>query len=180
MLLEPLNKSQLPTVFCNYPKICEVERSKERAFYSVNPKIRAKFKISNAVRYAAVLGAFKAGGFVETESNNWNVLWSPPIKSETLKGFTKYQKCNHFPSAWQLGRKDNLWMNFQKMKRLYGNDYDFCPQTYIFPDDYNRFLTEREGNIEHMYIMKPVASACGKGIQVFGKGQAVPKKAYHH
>ena len=70
LLLEPLNKSQLPTVFCNYPKICEMERPNERAFNCVNPKIRAKFKISNAVRYAAVIGAFKAAGFVETEGNN--------------------------------------------------------------------------------------------------------------
>ena len=56
-----------------------------------------------------------------------------------------------------------------KLKRMFGSDLDICPNTYIFPEDYRRFTIEREAeNYKHMYIMKPCASSCGKGIKVVG------------
>lgn len=56
-------------------------------------------------------------------------------------------------------------------------EFYFCPKTYIFPDDYRKFCIEREssGN-KHMYIMKPAASSCGKGIKVIGPKTQVNKK----
>jgi len=178
ILISSIFSERPPTIFCNYPVASNLERNKERSFVP-KLKIKAYFKIENAVRYACVLNAFKSAGFIETEGNNWNVLWSAPIKSDALKIFTKYQKCNHFPAAWQLGRKDNLWVNMYKMRRIFNEEYDLCPQTYLFPDDYARFQVEREANLDSMYIMKPVASACGKGIKVYGKKQAIPKKSGH-
>jgi predicted tellurium resistance membrane protein TerC len=42
------------------------------------------------------------------------------IKANKLKNINQYQKINHFPGAWHLGRKDNLWRNVFKMKRTHG------------------------------------------------------------
>ena len=78
-----------------------------------------------------------------------------------------------------MGRKDLMWKNLQRAQKLHSgsNDYYFCPKTYIFPDEYRKFMMDREaqGN-KLMYIMKPAASSCGKGIKVIGPKQAVSRK----
>ena len=55
------------------------------------------------------------------------------------------------------------------MKRVF-QEFNFCPRTYLFPDDYRKFCMDREAdNYRHMYIMKPSASSCGRGIKVIGQ-----------
>ena len=51
----------------------------------------------------------------------------------------RYQKMNHFPGCWQLGRKDYMWKNLNKQRRAHPDAYNFVPMTYIFPFDYDRF-----------------------------------------
>lgn len=49
--------------------------------------------------------------------------------------------------------------------------------TYIFPEDYNRFEKDREVEPNTMlYILKPVASSCGRGIKVIGKKTRINRK----
>jgi len=71
------------------------------------------------------------------------VLWGNP-KQDRIKDMNKYQKVNHFPGCWQLGRKDNLWRNISRLKRQYNNDYDFIPNTYLLSCDYERFAQVKE------------------------------------
>ena len=56
------------------------------------------------------------------------------------KNMNRNQKINHFPGCWNLGRKDNLWMNLSKMKRKFPIDYDYFPNTYLMAYDYDRFM----------------------------------------
>jgi hypothetical protein len=43
-------------------------------------------------------------------------------------------KINQFPGLFIIGRKDNLWLIFKKMRDKYGaKEFDFCPTTYILP-----------------------------------------------
>lgn len=61
---------------------------------------------------------------------------------------------------------------------MYGKAYDIAPTTYILPDDYKRWMTDREiNNWKNMYIMKPSASSCGRGIKVIGKRTHVNKRS---
>lgn len=46
--------------------------------------------------------------------------------------------------------------------------------TYLFPEDYNRFENDRDKE-DALYILKPVASSCGRGIKVIGKKTKVTK-----
>ena len=70
-----------------------------------------------------------------------------------------------------------MWRNVQRMRRLHGKAFDIAPPTYIFPDDYKRWMSDREvSNYKHMYIMKPNAASCGKGIRVIGRKQMVNKR----
>ena len=56
------------------------------------------------------------------------------------------------------------------MKRTHGQDFNIASSTYIFPEDYKRWMNDREmQNYKHMYIMKPCAASCGKGIKIIGK-----------
>ena len=89
----------------------------------------------------------------------------------------KYQKINHFPGSIQLGRKDMLWKNVYRLWQKFGKDFHITPMTYLLPEDYDRFVRDREmeqGNA--LYILKPAASSCGRGIKVIGKKTVVNRK----
>jgi hypothetical protein len=51
----------------------------------------------------------------------------------------KFQKLNHFPGCWNLGRKDYMWKHLNKQRRNFPDAYNFVPNTYLFPADYDRF-----------------------------------------
>ena len=82
----------------------------------------------------------------------------------------RYQKMNHFPGCWQLGRKDYMWKNLNKQRRSFPDAYNFVPMTYIFPNDYDRFEMIRENADKGMlWILKPTNAACGRGIKMVSK-----------
>ena len=62
------------------------------------------------------------------------------------------------------------------MRQKFGKELDVTPTTYLFPLDYNQFLLDRdEEDDDALYILKPVASSCGRGIKVINKTSKVPK-----
>ena len=62
------------------------------------------------------------------------------------------------------------------MKKAYA-DYNFCPRTYLFPEDFRKLQLDREQDgFKHMYIMKPSAQSCGRGIKIIGQKQEVKRK----
>jgi len=61
---------------------------------------------------------------------------------------------------------------------MFGKTYEIAPPTYILPEDYKRWIQDREiANYKSMYIMKPAASSCGRGIKVIGKRTNVNKRS---
>ena len=49
--------------------------------------------------------------------------------------------------------------------------------TYMLPDDMKLFNLDRDTNGSKMlWILKPSASSCGKGIKILNKKTPVPKK----
>lgn len=59
-----------------------------------------------------------------------------------------------------------------------GKEFEICPLTYVFPEDYKRFLNDREtNNYKDMFILKPTNSSCGRGIKVIGKKDPVSKRS---
>src|ERR1700733_2451402 len=69
-----------------------------------------------------------------------------------------------------------LWRNMYRMKQKFKREYDIVPMTYVFPEDYNRFLIDRENEENCLYILKPSNSSCGRGIKVIGKKTRVNKR----
>jgi len=115
LLLQSIFANGTMTIFCQYPKCCNQIRNTERATPMPEKKYKLKYKLAeSACAYNCVIGSLKSAGFVATEGSNWNLLWSAPLQLEALKNFNKYQRCNHFPGCWELGRKDNLWKNISR------------------------------------------------------------------
>ena len=115
---------------------------------------------------------------------NTNLIWKLLDKDKMyplLRKLNKYQRYNHFPMCWQLGRKDNLYINYLKMKKKFQSEYNYMPKKYILPQDrdevqeimreYNIF------NIKEIYIVKPLASTHGKGVRILTDSTTVPIKS---
>ncbi|KAF5270599.1 hypothetical protein FQA39_LY01337 [Lamprigera yunnana] len=114
------------------------------------------------------------------DSNEWMGTWGKHMKSPMFKTLKEMQKLNHFPGTFQIGRKDRLWRNLQKLMQHYGNkEFGFMPQTYVLPQDL-RLLRQhwqhKNGDGEEKYIIKPPASARGTGIKVINRWSQLPKR----
>jgi len=69
------------------------------------------------VGFRAVRDAFLSGGFVGlAKGMELNARWGK-LKLGQYKGLKSYQRINHFPGTWQLGRKDNLSRNCARQVR---------------------------------------------------------------
>ena len=73
-----------------------------------------------------MIAALETAGFKDSENDDWNTYWGKGVL-KNLKDMNKYQKANHFPGCWNLGRKDLLWMKISKMKRKFPEEYSFVP-----------------------------------------------------
>ena len=110
-------------------------------------------------------------GFVYTESHDWNVLWIAAAgKPYLYEGLNEFQKINHFPSSYEITRKDKLWINMLRMQEKFGKrNFYITPDTFLLPDEFADFFAEfhqvknTEGR-KSLWISKPWASSQGKGI----------------
>ena len=83
-----------------------------------------------------------------------------------INDLNKYQKTNHFPGSSQLGRKDLLWKNMNRLRIKFPQDFTLAPLSFILSVDFELFEEERERDPEALWILKPVAAACGRGIKI--------------
>lgn len=163
------------TIFFQYPPCCERTRDTSRAIY-LRPEEEKAFDLKyKSGTLLCITKTFEMAGFKRTEGSSWNSFWGKP-KHDRVKEMNKYQKTNHFPGCWHLGRKDNLWRNLSRMKRQHPTEYNFVPNTFLLSSDYNRFAAIKESaENKALWIMKPCAQACGRGIKVIGKRSKVKR-----
>ncbi len=65
-----------------------------------------------------------------------------------------------------ISRKNNLGRNLNKMSKLFPEDYNFFPRTWMFPGDYHEFKIRYGGKEPgaNTFIVKPEANCQGRGI----------------
>ena len=100
---------------------------------------------------------------------NCNIVWKllhPEKMRVLIRHLSKYQKYNHFPCTYQLGRKDNLYKHYKYYKRLAPDLFNYMPSTYILPMDINNFESELKKNKKYIWIVKPVNKSRGRGIHL--------------
>jgi glutathionylspermidine synthase len=62
------------------------------------------------------------------------------------------------------------------MKR-FEKEYNITPISYSFPDDLESFEQDRaQEDHNSLYILKPVAASCGRGIKIIGNKTPIVKK----
>ncbi len=121
--------------------------------------------------------ALKGFGFVRSRKKKTKcaLYWTHHLPKKTVTSFNEGQRVNHFPGSWCVGRKDRLVKCIERAKRN-SKEYDgIIPKTYVLPRDYNEFV-KRAGRKKQLYIMKPVASSCGKGIKLIRGKNDVDKR----
>eukprot|EP01138_Halocafeteria_seosinensis_P003705 gb/GECG01003788.1/.p1 GENE.gb/GECG01003788.1/~~gb/GECG01003788.1/.p1 ORF type:complete len:1015 (+),score=117.37 gb/GECG01003788.1/:1-3045(+) len=167
-LVQSLFAHRPPTVFFDYPKFVGISRARDcgAVFRTTGDNLQVKFKISVVHEYNAVRNAWTRNGFTRGSGKNWNALWSCHLKEDELARLNPFQKVNHFPGTWAIGRKDRLARSMGKMYRNFGEDYNVIPRTYLLPGDRGALKRELSQNPRCMWILKPVASSCGRGIRL--------------
>ncbi|KAM4608469.1 tubulin monoglutamylase TTLL4 [Polymixia lowei] len=115
---------------------------------------------------------------VTKRSHDWLGCWGHHMKSPGFKAIREYQKLNHFPGSFQIGRKDRLWRNLSKMQVRFGKrEFSFFPRSFVLPQDIKLLRRAWEdGGPRQKWIIKPPASARGIGIQVIHKWSQMPRK----
>ena len=141
-------------------------------------ELQAPIMFKNLSDYDCIKNVFTNSGLQQAdEDENWDICWGWFCVSENIQKMKKHQRFNHFPGSKALGRKDFLWKNFYKMKYKFPQDYNYMPQTFILSTDYLHFQTTQQNAPENaLWIAKPVASACGKGIFLINKNSKIQQK----
>lgn len=97
--------------------------------------------------------------FIISETVDWIGIWGKHMKSLMFRAIKDCQKMNHFPGTFQIGRKDRLWRNLQKLVAKYGaSEFGIMPKTYVLPQDLKILKHEWEKHVanDERWIVKPV------------------------
>ncbi|XP_076013123.1 tubulin monoglutamylase TTLL4 isoform X2 [Genypterus blacodes] len=115
---------------------------------------------------------------VTQTGDDWLGFWGHCMKTCGFKTVRKYQKVNHYPGIFQIGRKDRLCRNLSRMRARCGRqEFNFFPRSFILPQDIKQLRKAWEDSSPRQkWIIKPPASARGEGIQVVYKWSQVPRK----
>ncbi|XP_060732719.1 tubulin polyglutamylase TTLL4 [Tachysurus vachellii] len=169
----------VPSLFPFMPPTLYFSRANETVeLLPLEQRSLLKWKISsvtpNIVRQTVTRSHFK----VTKKSHDWLGCWGHHMKSAMFNAIREYQKLNHFPGSFQIGRKDRLWRNLSKMQTRFGKrEFGFFPRSFVLPQDMKLLKKAWEdGGCRQKWIIKPPASARGIGIQVIHKWSQIPRK----
>ena len=99
------------------------------------------------------------------EDEDWDLCWTDSnVPPEKLSRMKPYQKINHFPGMQILARKNHLARNLTKMTKLFPQEYNFFPPTWLLPAEGGDFRAQFNKKKAKTFIIKPEASCQGKGI----------------
>lgn len=98
-----------------------------------------------------------------------NIIWHlyPQYKMfQIIRELHPNQRYNHFPSTFQLGRKDFMYKHHAIFKAMYPKDYNFAPETFILPDEAEKFQIKYKKGSKVKWIAKPVGLSRGRGVHI--------------
>jgi hypothetical protein len=132
-------------------------------------------RVERIVRHTVTLGCMQRAGLRPCKNDSlFNLHWGARLKDESeFSKLLAFQRINHFPGTWVLGRKDTLAKHLRKAsQRCKSQGFEsVAPSTYSIPVDLP--LIQRDARSRHIFIAKPPAKARGEGIFLFS-GQVPP------
>jgi tubulin polyglutamylase TTLL1 len=151
-----------------------------------NSKIKLRWKTD--LNKPVITENYIERGWVETnDEDDWNIYWACVNTVRSLfnaKTFTKLndlQVVNHFPTYYELCRKDQMAKNIKKYKKLLIKEgknaecLDFLPLTFVLPNDMSVFMEEFKKAPNSIWILKPSNRSQGQGIILVNKLHKIKK-----
>ncbi|ALC39291.1 CG16833, partial [Drosophila busckii] len=170
----------VPSLFPYVPPYLSFSSNTQRG-PSVPPELHRvlKWRVTNIMPKVVRLILANSGMRMLKKTNDWMGVWGKHLKSPCFKTIRSYQKINHLPGSFRIGRKDSCWKNLQRQMKKHSNrEFGFMPRTYIIPNDLcalrKRWPKYAQRNTK--WIIKPPASARGAGIRVINRWGQIPKR----
>ena len=166
-----------PSVAVLYPPYIAQQREQTDKD-EVVPTRNLYFKIGPKVHeYNCVRNSWLRAGFVRTSSSSkFCGYWGRGCSAQMLRNLLRWQKVNHFPGSWVLGRKDRLGRLMGHMRRKHSSEYEIHAETLIMPIDRRKLGNLCSAEPRALWIIKPASSSCGRGIRVVSSNSINPKK----
>lgn len=127
---------------------------------------------------SVLISNFEKRGWVpaDPDSDEWQFYWAsvPTVRDlfsldNKTRRLQPNQLVNHFPTFYELTRKDLMVRNLKRYRRDVEREHgtklpDFIPATFILPSDYNLFVEEFRKSPQSTWIVKPTGKSQGNGI----------------
>lgn len=97
------------------------------------------------------------------DEEEWDLYWTDTsVSIERIMKLEVHQKINHFHGMLEICRKKSMARNLQRMAKMFPDEYDFFPTTYILPNDLHDLVADVEASGKaQTYILKPDAGCQG-------------------
>lgn len=93
----------------------------------------------------------------DSEEADWDIYWSDVgVQPEKISKVRPYQRINAIPGMQALARKNNLARNLQRMAKVFKEEFEFSPKTWVLPSDANEFKAQFNKKKAKTFIIKPV------------------------
>ncbi|KAF1333600.1 Tubulin-tyrosine ligase family, partial [Globisporangium splendens] len=191
VLVSTIDASFQPILFFPYPPSIQLARAcpvgyEVRTTDAPSSGFRVTFTVTKRFMCNAIAHVFKAtnihkasASITATSSSGWNIFWGHHLKSAKFSSLLPFQKVNHFPGSFELGRKDRLCSNLLRMRKRHLQAYSgIIPETFLTANEYDKqqFLTQFYANPHVLWILKPPNLSCGRGIKlVTASSNGTPK-----
>jgi len=118
---------------------------------------------------SVVRRVLEEAGWEETlDENDWHLFWKSGrfTVGEYDRRRKANQRLNHFAASSKLCCKDSLVRIMRRCKSTYGMVYNFVPEAYLLPNEYNKFMKSysEHRDEEALWICKPADLSRGKKI----------------
>ena len=152
-----------------------------------DPNFMVVYKTTNRIEECqALLSVFQQNNLIKVNNSyQTNIIFKRYFSARQLDNlFTKiqgYQIYNHFLLESELGSKDRLYYHYRKFENIYPNEYNYLPESFILPDDYNSMnkkLKDFKVTKDNIWIIKPPKGSLGKGIEFIYNYEDIPKTGF--
>ena len=113
------------------------------------------------------------------EDDNWELTWTDAaVSTNQLIKMKHFQKINHFLGMYAISQKNYLAINLNKLQKIFPEEYDFFPKTWVAPLDTLDLKIFIHTHQNSYLIVKPEASCQGRGIFLTRKIEEIRCKKY--
>ena len=150
------------TVYFKPTNLILNKREKEKEIETEEIKIEDKeymvvYNLGDIFDYAQRL-CFRENGLISTEifrdSNLvWTNIFTVKEKDDYMNIMTKYQKIGFFPSTYEFKSIFLLTKNYNHMKSLFANDYNFMPKSLIFAKEFSEQIPKKF-SINNLWLIR--------------------------